>query len=178
MSNLESSISELINRQKIWDCLLRYTRGVDRLDRELMLSCFHDDALIDQGTFKGTRENLADWVLTYHQNNQSLTQHLMTNHFCEIDGQIAHAETHVAYYGTNLSGKDSFAVGRYIDRLECRANGWAVAARVCTTEGTTDFDKNGLMDHFKAPAGSLAAPTRDHSDPSYLRPLVVLQSEK
>lgn len=171
MKNHESAIKELIDRQRIWDCLLRYTRGVDRLDRELMLSAFHEDALIDQGSFKGSRENLADWVLTYHEKNQLLTQHLMTNHFCEIEGDSAHAETYVAYYGTNLAEKEAFAVGRYIDRLERGLNGWAIANRVCTTEGTTDFAKNGLMDHFKAPPGSLATAKRDRSDPSYLRPL-------
>ncbi len=173
MSSNEIDIQELIDRQRIWDCLLRYARGVDRLDRELMLAAFHADALIDQGSFKGTREQLADWVLVYHETNQLLTQHLMTNHFCEITGDVAHTETGVAYYGTNASGKDSFAIGRYIDRLERRVNGWAISDRVCTTEGTTDFDKNGLLEKFRAPAGSLAIPTRDRNDPSYRRPLLI-----
>lgn len=171
MKTLEAAINELLDRQHIWDCLLRYARGVDRLDRELMLSAFHDNALIDQGVFKGTREDLAAWVLTYHEQNQLLTQHLMTNHSCEIDGDVAHAETYIAYYGTNPSGKDAFAIGRYIDRLERRANGWAIANRVCTTEGAADVDKNSLMNNFKVPAGSLAAAQRDRTDPSYLRPL-------
>lgn len=180
MENLECYVGELRDRQKIWDALICYTRGVDRLDRELMLRAFHADALIDQGTFKGSREGLADWVLSYHQDNQRLTQHLMTNHYCEIEGSEAHTETHVVYYGTNPEGApegtDAFAVGRYIDRLECRDGVWAIAARVCTTEGTTDFSKNGLLAKLVIPEDSLAKPSRDRSDPSYLRPLLIPDS--
>lgn len=174
MNDIEASVKELLDRQRIWECLLRYTRGVDRLDRPLMLSAFHEQALIVQGGFKGSREDLADWVLTYHQENQLFTQHLMTNHCCEIDGDTAHSETHVVYYGTNpeVAEKDAFAVGRYIDRLQRADNAWVIANRVCTTEGTTDFLQNGLMAQFKPAADSIARASRDRNDPSYLRPLV------
>lgn len=180
MEDLERNIRELLDRQKIWNALICYTRGVDRLDRELMLRAFHPDALIDQGTFKGNREELADWVLTYHQQNQRLTQHLMTNHYCDLDDKVAHAETHVVYYGTNPEdnpeGTDAFAVGRYIDRLECRDGDWAIAARVCTTEGSANLTKNALLQKFVIPPESLAKPSRDPADPSYLRPLIIPES--
>lgn len=173
-STAAEALQEIVNRQRVWEVLLKYTRGVDRLDRALMLSAFHEDALIDQGTFKGDRDQLADWVLGYHRDHQLLTQHLMTNHFCEIDADAAHTETYVAYYGTNPGGdNDAFAIGRYIDRLECRSGQWGIVDRVCTTEGTTEFPKNGLLDQFKPQAESLATPTRDRSDPSYLRPLKI-----
>jgi hypothetical protein len=173
MSSLEASLKELIDRQKIWDCLLRYARGVDRLDRELMLSAFAENALIDQGSFKGSRDALADWVLVYHAQNQTLTQHMMTNHYCEINGDVAHTETCVAYYGTNPQGKDAFAVGRYIDRLVCEANDWLIVDRVCTTEGAANLDKNDLLAALKPVFGSIAVPTRNRADPSYRRPLVI-----
>ena len=66
---------------------------------------------------------LSDWVLAGHRDNQLQTQHLMTNHLCELDGDVAHAETYVAYYGLNPGNEDSLAVGRYVDRLERRAAG-------------------------------------------------------
>jgi len=175
-TDIHAMLQELLDRQRIWDCLLRYTRGVDRLDRELMLQAFHPDARIQQGSFLGSRNDLADWVLNHHQQNQVLTQHWMLNHFCELDGDTAHTETCVAYYGTNppeTKGDDDFAVGRYIDRLQKCGEEWLIVTRVCTTEGTTNFTKNGLMDLFKAPPGSLSKPTRDRRDPSYLRPLVI-----
>lgn len=171
MNRFEAAIQELIDRQRIWDCLLRYTRGVDRLDRALILSSFAKDALVDQGSFKGSREALADWVLTYHASHQTLTQHMMTNHRCEIVEESAHTETIVAYYGTNPNGKDAFAIGRYIDRLIRSGDEWVITDRVCTTEGACDFENNGLLATLTPPAGSIAVPTRDKADPSYLRPL-------
>lgn len=173
MDDMAEAVRELLDRQRIWEALLCYTRGVDRLDRALMLSAFHEDAVIDQGSFKGTREALADWVLEYHRQNQLFTQHLMTNHSCEIDGDSAHAETHVVYFGTNPADAEAFAVGRYIDRLERRATGWGIAQRVCTTEGATDLVKNDLLQQMQPRPGSLAIPRRDKADPSYLRPLVI-----
>jgi len=169
----QAMLQELIDRQRIWDCLLRYTRGVDRLDRELMLSAFHPACAILQGAFHGNREDLANWVLTYHAENQILNQHLITNHYCEIDGDQAHSETYVAYYGTNPGATDAFAIGRYIDRLQRYPDGWLISDRVCTTEGTTDFVKNGALEQFATPEESLCHPSRSKQDSSYRRPLIV-----
>jgi len=35
--DMEAALCRLIDQQAIMDCLFRYTRGVDRLDRELVL---------------------------------------------------------------------------------------------------------------------------------------------
>ncbi|MYM62914.1 nuclear transport factor 2 family protein [Pseudomaricurvus sp. HS19] len=164
-------LRELTDRQRIWDCLLCYTRGLDRLDRELLLSGFHADARIQTGSFSGEPRSFADWVLGHHRDNQVQTQHIMTNHYCQLHGDEAHTETYVAYYGNNPGQQDEFAVGRYLDRLQRFASGWLITDRVCTTEGTTNFDKNGLLERMILVPDSLAAPARDRSDPAYRRPL-------
>jgi hypothetical protein len=33
---------------------MRYSRAIDRLDRELLLSVYHEDAVDDHGVFVGT----------------------------------------------------------------------------------------------------------------------------
>ncbi len=43
----------LLDRQDILDCLTRFSRGMDRFDRELLLSAFHPDAVIAAGDFVG-----------------------------------------------------------------------------------------------------------------------------
>ena len=48
----------LIDRQDILDCLTRFSRGMDRFDRELFLSAFHPDAFIAAGDFVGGPEAL------------------------------------------------------------------------------------------------------------------------
>ena len=42
MTSIEQ-LQQLLDREAIRDCLMRYRRGVDRFDRELILSAFHTD---------------------------------------------------------------------------------------------------------------------------------------
>ena len=41
---LAPALQQLIDRQEIHDCILRYCSGVDRFDREMLLSVYHPDA--------------------------------------------------------------------------------------------------------------------------------------
>ena len=77
-------IEALLDRQDILDCLTRFSRGMDRFDRELFLSAFHPDATIDAGAFVGGPEPLYAWASALHEQGQSATQHLLLNHRCEI----------------------------------------------------------------------------------------------
>jgi hypothetical protein len=36
---------------------MRYSRGIDRLDRDMLLSAYHPDAIDDHGMFVGRRTN-------------------------------------------------------------------------------------------------------------------------
>ena len=44
--------------EAIRQAALRYCRGVDRLDAELMRSAYHDDATDDHGVFVGSAADL------------------------------------------------------------------------------------------------------------------------
>ncbi|MBU3738793.1 MAG: nuclear transport factor 2 family protein, partial [Rhodoferax sp.] len=54
--DLRKQVQELTDRHAIHDCIARYCRGVDRLDKALCLSAFHPDALDEHGKFVGTPE--------------------------------------------------------------------------------------------------------------------------
>jgi SnoaL-like domain len=56
---LERAVVALQDRQAIQDVLMTYSRGIDRLDRELLLSVYHDDAIDDHGVFVGSPEEFA-----------------------------------------------------------------------------------------------------------------------
>jgi hypothetical protein len=51
--DLKSKLRELVDRQEIWAVVLRYSRGIDRLDRELVRSCYWDDAIDDHYAYIG-----------------------------------------------------------------------------------------------------------------------------
>ena len=61
-NQLETRLRELIDRQDIWSLLLRYARGLDRLDRDLIRSCYWDDAIDDHHSFIGSPDEFIDWA--------------------------------------------------------------------------------------------------------------------
>jgi len=172
--DLEAKIQELCDRQAIRDCLANYCRGVDRMDRELLVSCYHPDAVDDHGIFVGGPEAFADWVFELQSRMQKSTQHIITNHTCELDGHTAHAETYWLSASMNVQDPPlSLGGGRYIDRLERRDGRWAIAARKCVPDWGGQPGPSWLPPEVAAAMISGAIPARDRSDPSYDRPLTI-----
>lgn len=183
----ERMLEELWDREAIRRCLHRYARGVDRFDRDLILSAFHPDALDEHGKFVGTREEFADWALRQHGGAHLSHQHCLLNHDCEIDGNTAHAETYFMFVSMNRAGQPlTIGGGRYVDRLERRAGEWRIAARVCLrdwsqTDAHLDIDDLSSFTSTRALLTEVERtfmnagrrPARDRSDPSYDRPLRV-----
>src|SRR5476651_1217161 len=101
MSSTATRLENLLDRQDILDCLTRFSRGMDRFDRELFLSAFHHDAVIAAGTFVGGPKALYDWASDMHEQGQSATHHNLLNHTCEISGDVAHTETYYLFAARN-----------------------------------------------------------------------------
>ena len=177
----KAALRQLLDRQAIQDCLLRYTRGVDRLDRELLLSAYHTDALDDHGAFVGNPAAFADWALPHHREHQKSTHHLIQNHSCELGGDTAHSETYCLYIGVNRSGSIDVIGNRYIDRLERRDGNWAIARRVCVVEWVSSLPGESQIDPAMREAVAAlmanAGVARDRSDVSYRRPLEIKQEK-
>jgi hypothetical protein len=104
-AELESAVRELQDRQAIHDCLMTYSRGIDRLDRELLLSVYHEDAVDDHGVFVGTREQFVDWVIPMHAAAQLSHQHCILNYTIELDGDVAHTEAYYLFVAMNRQGR-------------------------------------------------------------------------
>jgi ketosteroid isomerase-like protein len=182
---LEQAVLELQDRQAIHDCLMTYSRGVDRLDRELLLSVYHPDAIDDHGLFVGGPEEFADWAIAMHTATHHSHQHCIFNVTCELEGDVAHTEAYYMFVGMNRRGK-ALAVsgGRYIDRFEKRDGRWAVAARVCVRDWSPLDEPPEQLDQSTLTIAPLDEQTtalmrsgsqvaRDRSDPSYARPLQI-----
>ena len=187
MPNTEEMVQELWDREQIRQCLHRYARGVDRFDRDLILSAFHPDAVDEHGKFVGTPEEFCDWALDMHANAQLSHQHCLLNHSCDLEGDTAHAETYFMFTAMNRRGKPlTIGGGRYIDRLEKREGAWRIAARVTLRDWSnldaipdpedlsTMTSTAHLLSHVeRAFMNAGRGPARDRSDPSYGRPLRV-----
>lgn len=187
MTTMDEMINELWDREQIRRCMHRYARGVDRFDRDLVLSAFHPDAIDEHGKFVGTCEEFVDWAFDMHDNAQLSHQHCLLNHWCELDGNTAHAETYFMFAAMNRKNKPlTIGGGRYIDRLEKRGGEWRIAARVTLRDWSNlgRIPEISDLSSMTSTAASLSEierkfmndgrrPARDRGDPSYDRPLTV-----
>src|SRR5262249_36394106 len=130
MTNAEK-LQYTLDRLEILDCIHRYCRAIDRLDRELLLSVYHEGATDDHGKWVSTPELFARRVFDPLRSAFSPTQHIVPNHVCEIEGDVAHAETYWSTTSRSREGGDlPLSGGRYIDRFEKREGRWAIMARL------------------------------------------------
>lgn len=167
----QKSLLELLDRQQILDVIHRYCRGVDRFDREMVLSAYHPDAVDDHGMFVGGREGFADWALGYHREHQISHHHMVFNHSAEIDGDVAHTETYWLFFGENRTKPNTLGVGRYLDRMEKRNGVWGIVNRVCISECVNEVTETELPDAFRELLMSNGGNHRSTQDRSYERPL-------
>jgi hypothetical protein len=166
---MQRALREMIDRQQIWQVLQRYGRGLDRLDRELVRSCYFDDAIEDHGVFVGSVEAFIDWA------NQSTdgflnTHHGVMNHHCELDGDDAYAETYYLFIGVAERPPHLMSMGRYVDHFQRRNGEWRIANRVAVIEKNFDLPDSSLWP-LAARSDDAAPARRDRGDVSYQRPL-------
>jgi ketosteroid isomerase-like protein len=164
-------IRQAKDRQEIQDCLLRYTRGVDRHDMELMKSAYHPDAWDEHGVAEGDPAAFCNWAIGWHAKFQHRHQHVINNHTVELDGDTAHGETYYLFIADNKEGPPSLAYGRYVDRFEKRNRKWAIAHRVCVNEYAGSFNAAEMPSEYLAALKSTGPDTRSRADVSYVRPL-------
>ncbi|HEY8524754.1 MAG TPA: nuclear transport factor 2 family protein [Acidimicrobiales bacterium] len=134
------TVDELLARAEITDVIKRLARGTDRLDEELMASCYHPDGFDDHNAFRGSGAEFARWVCEVLPHFEA-THHFLADPYIRIEGDVAHADT---YCEAHHVGADSdMVLGlRYVDRFERRAGRWLIAKRVCAFDWsyTVPFD--------------------------------------
>jgi hypothetical protein len=162
----------LLERQDILDCLTRFSRGMDRFDRESFISAFHPDAVIAAGPFVGDPVALWTWSIPMHEAGQKATHHNLLNVTIDLDGDVAHTETYYLFVGRNRDDSNWIAGCRYIDRLEKRDGEWKIALR------TNAIEWSGMVPTMDIPFADVpdihvnGTPSRSKDDPSYQRPLM------
>jgi hypothetical protein len=177
-AELRERITHLEDRAAIQDCMQRYARGMDRRDRELLRSAYHDGAVDDHVGFIGEVDAFIDWAFAYHS-TQARYQHYLLNHSVELNGDEAHAETYYLFVGTDREPANHMTVsgGRYVDRLGAprRTVG---DRRPCLCRGVERESTSLITDEVIAMmAGSMKVARHDRTDPSYDRPLVAARAD-
>lgn len=168
----EDALQDLLDEQAIRKVVLRYCRGIDRLDRELVRSCYHDDATDEHGSFSGGVDEFMGWAFRV-ASRYDVTMHFVGNLLVELgaprsDGhRAARAETYGISHHRRAGGppESNLLVGfRYVDRFERRGDGvWRIARRVCATEWVRRDDESTW---WPVPPG-MRTGKRDRTDPVY-----------
>lgn len=130
MTGARDPLQELLDRQAIHDVLLRYCRGCDRFDRELIAGAFHPDGIDDHGVLRSGAE-LADMIVAMDPAHRHF--HLLGNVLIELEGTTAFSEAYFTSVRSFERDGRTFTrtkAGRYVDRFERRGRVWAIAHRV------------------------------------------------
>ena len=77
------TLDDLLARAEIHDVVLRYCRGIDRLDPDLVRSCYHPGATDEHGSFTGDVEAYVAWAFGL-LGKYDATQHLVANHLVDF----------------------------------------------------------------------------------------------
>ena len=172
---LEARLCELIDRHDIWTVVLKYARGIDRLDRDMVRSCYWDDAIDDHHGYVGSPDFFIDVTFAGARESSIVQHHGVSNFTCEIDGDEAHCETYYTFIGANIEPPHLLSMGRYIDHLQRRDGVWKYANRVTVIEknfSLTEYRSDAIICAGDTRLGPLLPATRDRTDLSYQRPIV------
>jgi hypothetical protein len=128
-------VHELTSREQIRDAGLRYCRGLDHCDASLAETAYWSDAIDEHGTFVGSGHEFVRYAVDRLRAGYDATQHLVSNHSIEVDGDSATGEMYVI--AAHRKGEMVHTWwGRYLDRYECRDGQWRISHRVCVHEWT------------------------------------------
>jgi hypothetical protein len=138
------SAEELIDRELIRDCLMRYCRGADRLDMDLIHSAYWPEAT-DLHAMPGRAPMNAYEMfakLFPRMRKMEQTMHTLGNIFIRVDGAKAFAESYFHAYHRVVDGdirRDIVTAGRYIDRMERRGREWRILHRVVVIDWFREY---------------------------------------
>jgi hypothetical protein len=162
------------DHQQIHDLILRYCRGVDRLDLDLVRGVYHPGAVDHHTGFDGPVDDYLPWLRPTLERYDG-TMHVVANHLVEFRGPRAVAETYgfAVHWGTPADDpRLNFTSGfRYVDLLECREGRWGILERHAVREWTHSDVQLLISPEGHGPRGA-----RSPEDPA-LRQLARLRSK-
>jgi hypothetical protein len=166
------TLEDLLAREAIADVVKRLARGTDRLDEELIASCYHPGATDDHGFFRGSGTEFARWVVETMPRFEA-TMHFVGSPYVRHAGDLAYVDTycvahHIASSKKEAPMKDMVMGLRYVDRFERRDGEWRIAARVCVYDWTYTVPYDPVRSFEYEPGTVFGA--RNRTDFTYQRP--------
>lgn len=157
-----ADIRALLDKQAISEALYTYCRAVDRVERELGYSIWHEDAEVDYGNiYRGTGRGVIDFICDSHLKG-IVHSHQITNILIALDGDRARSEAYVTSAMRMMVDDQLTQIntrGRYLDRWVRQGGRWLIERRVFAHD----------LDEIRPVTPGTITPTftLDRNDPSY-----------
>lgn len=146
-ANSFDDMQRLVAKSEIQDVLLRYARGVDRRDWDMVRAAYHDGATDLHGDFDGDADGVVAFIQARHRDGGQ-AMHFLGNCLIEfLRPDTALVETYFSSRrigpfesdamrnlaeGSDISDLD--VLGRYLDHFAKRDGGWRIARRIVVYE--------------------------------------------
>jgi hypothetical protein len=127
----QEQLQELYEKQCLHENLMRYCRGVDRMDVELIKSTYWPDSIDDHGGYIGPGQDWAAAAFSWRDKNYSINHHV-SNVLIELAGDRAKRESmFICVCNFKDPAVTMFQAGRYRDLCEKRSGEWRILHRTC-----------------------------------------------
>jgi hypothetical protein len=169
---LSPRLQAVVDKNEITQVLAVFSRGIDRVDENLLRSVLHPDATLDlgPGIFQGTGGDYVNWVLGVLQGIKS-SHHFIGQVRAELSGDTALVESyfHVHFRVEKPIGReDVFLGGRNLDRMERRPSGPAGVWKIVHRKQLLDWVRTeAVSDIFYHQNPDALWSYRAKTDPSY-----------
>ena len=143
---LDAQIQELVDKAGIREVMMRYARGIDRRDMDLIASTFTSDAYAKYGERESCGRDDIVSALRSSTSRFDRSTHSMGDQQVSISGDTAEVETYaIDYLLYTIEGKQYQSIGglRYQDKMVRRDGRWLVQHRSLLT----DWRRNSLLDN-------------------------------
>ncbi|MGE0668172.1 MAG: nuclear transport factor 2 family protein [Sphingomonadales bacterium] len=129
------------DKDAIRDVLARVSRGVDRLNADILRTAYWPEAKVYSSFFDGPVEDFIAWLIGNYKETAIGAAHNICNIAIELDGETrAWGETYFIGMSENRpAGQEPFnnlTSGRYLDRFEKRDGEWRILQRTFVYELT------------------------------------------
>ena len=160
----EATLIELREKHAIKDVLSRYCRGLDRMDKEMAYSVWHEGGTaLYHGMYEGSGHGFIDWVWEAHEGMERHS-HQIANSLIEINGNDARSEAYITVVLWTIPDSEGnqteiIGKGRYLDRWKKIDDVWAITHREYV------YDMETMLPLHRGNVGNISR--RDTNDPSF-----------
>lgn len=164
-----AAVQALVDEQAVRNVHLRYCRGIDRQDWELVASCFHEGGVDNHGMYNGSYEGFIEFAKEFVAAAETCL-HIVGNQLVDLDGDTAWHEATCLYYERanpteSTPRYDRTVYFRYFDKMERREGRWGIVDRSVLVDGEQQSPVHDPL----LPIPTWHFGSTDRSDPTYNR---------